>query len=312
MLKDIFLMELYRAMKQKSTWVILVILFITTFTFSFFLLGFNISALFGISQDTMEEAASMDMDSALDKFFKEGGIAQIAAAYERSSNASSYEDDINIVGQGMYYDSTACDVFRYNVSTMNELMFIAIFAGLFFGADYAFGIARNYTLINDKRWKGLAGKALAMGAYILLMHIWIWVISAFASTCWAKTFDMGFSPRFFLYFVVSFLLIYAFALIVACVTVICRSRSAGITFGVLFSMGTITYIVQFADMWLKYKFDGIPKDFSLSHMMITMNLVDLRFDSSPWIYTRSLLCVLVYGAVACFISCMLINRRDIS
>ena len=312
MLKNIVLMELYRAVKQKSTWVILVILFITTILFSFFLLGFNISSLFGISQDTMEEAATMDVNSAIDKFFKEGGIAQVAAAYERSSNASYYEDDIEIVGQGMYYDSTACDVFRYNVSTMNELMFLAIFAGLFFGSDYAFGLARNYTLVNDKRWKGLLGKAIAMGVYVLVMHIWIWLISAFASTCWARTFDLGFSPVFFLYFLATYLLIYSFALIVACVTIICRSRSAGITFGVLFSMGTISYIVQFADMWLKYKFDGIPQDFSLSHMMITMNLVDLRFDSSAWIFTRAFICFAVYGALAGLISYMLVKKRDIS
>ncbi|MBP5654989.1 MAG: hypothetical protein J6X33_05700 [Clostridiales bacterium] len=312
MLKNIILMELYRALKQKSTWVILVILFITTFTFSFFLLGFNISALFGISQDTMEEAATMDVNAALDKFFKEGGLAQVAAAYERSTNSDSYEEDIEIVGQGMYYDSTACDVFRYNVSTMNELMFLAIFAGLFFGSDYAFGMARNYTLINDKRWKGLAGKAIAMGAYVLIMHIWIWIISAFASTCWAKTFELGITPRFLLYFIASYFLIFAFALIVAAATVICRSRSAGITFGVLFSMGTVSYLVQFADMYLKYKNDNIPQDFSLSHMMITMNLVELRFDSGAWIYTRAFLCAAIYSAAAGFISYLLVKRRDIS
>ena len=312
MLKNIVLMELYRAFKQKSTWVILVILFVTTILFSFFLLGFNISALFGISQDTMEEAATMDVNAAIDKFFKEGGIAQVAAAYERSSNPSYYEEDIEIVGEGMFYDSTACDVFRYNVSTMNELMFLAIFAGLFFGSDYAFGMARNYTLINKKRWMGLAGKGIAMAAYVLVMHIWIWLISAFSSTVWAKTFDLGISPKFFQYFITTYLLILSFALVVACVTVVLRSRSAGITFGVLFSMGTISYIVQFADMWLKYKNDNIPQDFSLSHMMITMNLVDLRFDSPAWIYTRSFLCFLVYGGLACLISYLLVKRRDIS
>lgn len=312
MLKNIVLMELYRALKQKSTWVILIILFVTTVLFSFFLLGFNISALFGISQDTMEEAATMDVNSAIDKFFKEGGIAQVASAYEKSTNASYYEEDIDIVGEGMYYDSTASDVFRYNVSTMNELMFLAIFAGLFFGSDYAFGMARNYTLINDKRWKGLAGKAIAMGAYVLVMHIWIWLISAFSSTVWARTFDPGLSPKFFLYFLATYLLIFSFALVVAAVTVFLRSRSAGITFGILFSMGTVSYIIQFADMWLKYKNDNIPADFSLSHMMITMNLVDLRFDSSSWIFTRTFLCSLIYGGLACLASYMLVKRRDIS
>ena len=65
-------------------------------------------------------------------------------------------------------------------------------------------------------------------------------------------------------------------------------------------------------MWLKYKFDGIPQDFSLSHMMITMNLVDLRFDSSAWIFTRAFICFAVYGALAGLISYMLVKKRDIS
>jgi len=59
--------------KSKSTYVILILLFITTFTFSFFLLGFNIGALFGISQESMQEAANMDLESAMNMFIGRRG-----------------------------------------------------------------------------------------------------------------------------------------------------------------------------------------------------------------------------------------------
>jgi len=298
--------------KSKSTYVILILLFITTFTFSFFLLGFNIGALFGISQESMQEAANMDLESAMNMFMAEGGLSQVATAYEEASTEENYDEDIEIVGEGMYHDANAFEIFRFNVATLNELFFLAIFTGLFFGADYAFNTSRNYLLLNNKRYIGMLSKTIAVAIYALFMHIYIWFIGMIATMCWSSGFDKGLTPGFFAYFFTTYLIILAFCEVVALITVLCRSRSAGITFGILFSMGTITYIVQFADMYLIYKNDNIPEDFSFSNYMLTMNLSSLMPDSSAGDYVRCIVVSVIYLALAFFLGVKLLNKRDIS
>jgi len=74
------------------------------------------------------------------------------------------------VGEGMYHDANAFEIFRFNVATLNELFFLAIFTGLFFGADYAFNTSRNYLLLNNKRYIGMLSKTIAVAIYALFMH----------------------------------------------------------------------------------------------------------------------------------------------
>ena len=304
MLLNFLKMELYRLIKMKSTYVMAIIMTVVTLMYTIFLLSFSFDSLMvllgGSDSSATYEYTVEDGEVNYDVF----NGPEITEEDKEEAKANS------VFGIGQAYYNDVAETYALNIQGLTGLLLIAILAGLFFGNDYSSHVNKNYTIINGCRWVGFTAKLLALMIYIMAFHILTWIICFISHLFFADSADPGFDKASFVYFMLTYMVTVTIVTMIGFVTTLFKSKAAGVTFGVLVSIGTLSMPIRIADFIIRMKYGW--QDFSLNWFIPSRILANLSLNSGGKVVIIALVCAIIYFISAFAGSLMLIRRRDIA
>ena len=304
MLLNFLKMELYRLIKMKSTYVMAIIMTVVTLMYTIFLLSFSFDSL-------MVLLGGSDSSATYEYNVEDGEVNYDVFTGPDITEEDKEEAKANSVfGIGQAYYNDVAETYALNIQGLTGLLLIAILAGLFFGNDYSSHVNKNYTIINGCRWVGFTAKLLALMIYIMAFHILTWIICFISHLFFADSADPGFDKASFVYFMLTYMVTVTIVTMIGFVTTLFKSKAAGVTFGVLVSIGTLSMPIRIADFIIRMKYGW--QDFSLNWFIPSRILANLSLNSGGKVVIIALVCAIIYFISAFAGSLMLIRRRDIA
>ena len=292
---------------MQSTYLLIGALFVCTLMTTFVTTNIDYSSVLGMSD---EELATMNEEGHSVTALQEATEAGV----QSGANMDSVEEDytsVNVFGKSMYYDSDLTELFQQNVMGQFHILYMSIFVGIFFGTLYRTGYDKNLLISNVSRLTLLGARMTVIAIYNAVLILWIFLTTILSDLVCTKAITVDLSPRFLLYVLTSFLLSFAFASVVATITISTRSTAAGITCGVIMAFGLVVYMTILINQLL-IAFLGAPKDLDIADYMISQNITKLMIDSDNKFYIRAIACAIVYTVCSLVSSGILVKKRDVS
>lgn len=295
--------ELYRTVRQKNPYILLIIGAVITFLTCFVLLKLDFLAPLGIDSETYmaiaSEGNSMEgMENA----------AQLGAIIGQNTTVDA---NTSLIGEGVFYSADINKLFNIVIAELDNLLLMAIFVGIFIGDVYSMGIDKNLVISNNKRGILFAARATVIAIYSLVLHAFTWIVTAICAGTMGKGFDFNWSGKVVVYLIVSYLLVVVFGLMEYAFVVLTRSKAAGITIGVILSTGALAAAISVVN-WLIIRKLNIDSDFTISNYMVTENLVTFNSNYTSGELTRVLCVCAVYAALSIILTFVLNKKRDIA
>ncbi|MBR2295523.1 MAG: hypothetical protein IJ869_07165 [Clostridiales bacterium] len=318
---NFFKSECYRASKLKSAYIIPAILLVVVLLVSFVLVRIDMYGLMGMSREDVDRI-SQEGSSAegISDSFRMGFDAGIHAGegmyYSEGDEELELEEveektPVSIIGEGIFYTEDVPELFYQNVGTLVTILLLAIFTGIFFGDVYSTGITKNLTIANNRRSLLYGARLLVLACYTFLFHIFTLISVIISAALMAESVKLNFDRSFILYFLISWLMTFAFCLIVAAITTVTKSKAAGITVGVILASGFLTLAISIANLILVRLLD-LEEGFDISRFMITENLVVINLHADGSDVLRAIIVSIIYGAAAALIGNAINRRRDLN
>ena len=306
MLLNFLKMELYRLLKMKSTYVMAIIIFLVTFVYNFVILGLDIEALMN---QALGGGVSTGYDTEMDvEYYGDDEYGVFTGDYD--VNTAEPVAQRSIVGVGMFHYNTIADTYQMNLQGLIPLLLLAILFGLFYGNDYSTHVNKNYTIINGRRWVGFTAKTLACMIYCFAFHLLIWLICALSHVFWADSINPGFSLKSVIYVLLTYLVTITIMVMIGFIATLFKSKAAGITYGVLVSIGTLSLPIRIADFIISAKYGW--QDFSLNYFIPSRMLATLAVDTNGKMVLISVICAIIYVVSAFFGSLAFLKKRDLT
>ena len=303
MFLKLFKAELYRASKLKCVWILLVVLLAIAVLMNLVLLKFDFLGALGMDASTFmaltQEGNSMEGVN---------DAAQVGAYL--GSNSMVATEDTKLLGEGVFYDADLPTLFFMHVSDLNPIMLLAIFVGIFIGDIFNTGVTKNYVISNNKRNVLFLARFAVITIYSVIIHIFTWIFTWIGAAMWAKEVDYNWNGHTVGYIFISLFLTIVFSLLVYAITMITKSKAAGITVGVVLSTGILTTAISVANWAIIKKFQ-LKSDFSVAKYMLTEILSTISNDFTSSDITRALIVGCVYAAIAVVAIVMCNKKRDI-
>ena len=313
--------EGYRASKMKCIWILPLIMLCLVLVVSFVLMRIDMLGMMGMSREDMDAIAEQGASAeGLEDSFRAGFSAgvdmgnDIVTATEGDTEAVEEEkvpEPVTIVGEGLLYREDVPEIFYQNIATLDTILLLAIFTGLFIGDVYSTGVMKNITIGNRKRGLLFTARMTVVAAYSLIFHILTYLFTVNAVALMGESVRLNLDGAFFKYFIFSWIITVAFCFVVTAVTTLTRSKAAGITVGVILASGLLTMAISVANMILVRKFD-LDSSFSLANYTLTQNLAVLNLHSEGHVVVRALMCSIIYGILAFTAGAIINKKRDIS
>jgi len=308
MLLNFVKMELFRLLKMKSTYVMAIIMAVVVFGYTVFLLAFNLGALLGM----VDGGGALADDTVQFEYVagEDEGEYNVFTGPEITEEDKQTSKENSVFGIGSYYYNDVSETYSMNIAGLVGLLLLSILAGLFYGNDYSSHVNKNYTIINGCRWVGFTSKTLALMIYVMAFHIMIWIICFICHLIWADSARIGFDKSSVMYFMITYMVTVTIMTMIGFVTTLFKSKAAGITFGVLVSIGTLSLPVRIADFIIRAKYGW--EDFSLNNFIPSRILANLTLNTSGKVVIIALVCAIIYFISAFFGSIALLRKRDIA
>lgn len=292
--------ELFRTLKMKSMVVLSIILVVMFFFSNIVMIKLDMGAIIDEAVLDQTEEQGLTIDNVKDS-------AQLG--YDTGS--ASVENDTSTVlwGKGLLYSASVARIFTYDMSELNVLLMISIFVGLFMGSVFTTGLDKNYTVANSRKEELFAARGIVIFIVNLYFMLLTLIVAMICVGVFGKSFKLGFDGKFFLYFFAETLLSFVFAMIVATITSLAKSKAAGITVGVLLSSGFFSILISLIDL-LVHRLLGFKK-FALTNYLVEQNIATLKINATAAVYTRVFVVALIYLAVAVTVSVITNRKRDL-
>ena len=304
MLLNFLKMELYRLLKMKSTYVMVIIVFLGTFIYNFVILGLDFEALLG---QAMAGTITTGYDTEADVDYNEDdGYYVFTGGYDGQDTGEKR----SVIGVGIFHYNTVNETYQMNLQGLIPLLLLAILFGLFYGNDYSSHVNKNYTIINGRRWVGFTAKTLACMIYCLAFHLLIWIICFLSHVFWADSINPGFTLSALIYIPVTYLVTITIMVMIGFVSTLFKSKAAGITYGVLVSIGTLSLPIRIADYIISYKYGWT--DFSLNYFIPSRMLATLEVGTNGKLVLIAVICAIIYVVSAFFGSLAFLKKRDLT
>ena len=299
--------ELYRIKCMKSTFILPLVLIGLIFLTNFIYTGVDLYGLLGMSQSDLESVQEQgtSAEGYMDSF-----RAGFEAGLQTASDLDGEEPQIKILGEGPLYHEDVATVFSMDVGSLYGQLLLAIFVGIFIGDVYSTGHDKNLIVFGGKRGLLFTARILLISLYALVLHIVMWLTAIISMALMGESVFLGIDKAFIIFFVVTWLLSVAFGGLVSAMTNITRSKAAGITLGIILSLGALSTLMSVASLIIQKKL-GLEPEFNLGNYTVTQNIAAMTLYSDGHFVLRALICAIAYFTAAYFISVLFIKKRDI-
>jgi len=301
--------ELFRVSRMKSAYVLPIIMIITVMFTSLMYMGVNKNVI-GIEEEDLDNVSSSgltvdDMSDSVELGFNAGsGISE-----DGTVEGEDEEEDKSFFGEGLWYNRSTDFMFYANVKGLDALLFLSIFVGLFCGAIHNTGMDKNNLLASGHKNTLYAARAITIGLYTLFFHFVTFAATILGVAIFGKSVRFVEGIGFVKYFVLSFILTYAFSMVIMLVGTFLKSQAAAITVGIILAAGVLTVLISFIDLFIKevLKLEKI----NLANVTLTQRLSLLNYDSSTASIIRTLLVCAVVFTVVTLVHVFINRKRDL-
>ena len=295
-------MELYRMVHAKSFYIILLVCGLMTFS-SIYLMKEDVEMSNENSQvqETVEDAQGEAKDSGL-----------VVAG-----EVPETEDEPVNIGMTVALDTTAQqgdkipyeDMFSTMLSSSFSAMFLVIFVVIFVNADNKNGYIKNIAGQIDHRSWMVFSKVVCVAVYTLFVMLVTALAGALGSRmAFGYVYIKEFSDPLS-YLGSQYLLHFALAMIILCVTMVLRSSAISMTIAVCLCMNISSLLYALVDKLVAKC--GV-KDFHLSEYVVTGNISLLPAAWDSKMYIRAIVVALCFAAVSVAIGSITVKKRDIA
>lgn len=293
---------------MKSTYILIAVLMGIFLLTNFLYMRVDLYGLMGLSKEDVEQIQEMGTSA---EGYEESFIAGFQAGMDTSENLNDASEPITVLGEGPMYEESVAMIYSMDVSSLSEALLLAIFIGLYIGNIYSTGLDRNLNVFAGKRMMLFGTRMLMISIYGLVLHIFTWITALLSAALMGKSVVLAIDKAFVIYFIITWFLLTSFGCIVASMTHVTRSKAAGITLGILLSVGILSTIMSIASLVLQKKL-GLESDFNLGNYTVTQNLATINLYSDGHFVVRAIICGAVYFAAAYILSSMIVRKRDIA
>ncbi len=287
---NVIKMDLYRMIKTKSFYVILMII-VVFMLFGSYMIDQDLSTLKEMAKD-----AELQTDQA-------------------AGNGADTDKNVNL---GISFDATP--LMQDNITLLDEasvmlssailLFFTGIFAVLFVCGENSTGFIKNIISCTKKRRYVILSKTVVMSIFVVLETIILLIALSIGSSIFHSSVSMklSLSFRFLQYVGLQCLLHIAFAIIIIMISVIVRSTAISMMISIGLSSGLGSLIISYLSM---LKIGSFHVGENLVKYFVTTNVQALTSqftkDMGIRVLMVSLAAILLYN----IISCVVMDKRDI-
>lgn len=275
-------MDLYRFLKSKLTWILVLAAALTFFGFAFLL--------------------HSDVSN-----YAQNATAAAHQSVQSGTQIGIYSGNLS----PKLYKQTQiplADLFSNQMQSKLLLLFILVFSAFFVSGISTTGFIKNIAGQVRFRWTLIVSNLIAMAIFTLILFIGAW--AAFTIGCelsfgyvdWSRF--GGWMP----YYGVEFLLHIAFGAVMICLVTLLKNTVISVLIGVLSTMG----LLQLLNPAIKAVFHLNQNDFSILKYVPSGNIALL--PSGNWVSadTRALLIGIIFLAISSAISMLVLQIRDVA
>jgi len=287
-------MELYRMVRMKSFYVMIIVMIVMTLIGTW-AISYTPSDYSDAAQEA-EQSLDMAQQGATESMegTEEGDGVTIGMQVEMPDDDAS--------------DITVLDTAFANISGMVIAFFIAIFAVLFCGADLSSGYIKNFVGQAKSRTRLVLAKAVAMGVYTIGMLLLFLVVQTICNKVFFGYIHMGDAGSFLSYLAVQTLLHIAFAMI--CLAIVLVSRSTVIS--MVFTICICWNVLSLLYMGINIIAEKIGvKDFNFSTYTVSGRIGMLSDTFSRQDCIETLAVAVVYMILAFVVGSVAFTKKDI-
>ena len=299
--------ELYRIRCLKSTFILPLVLVGLIFLTNFMYTRIDFEGLLGMSK---EDVQSVQEQGTSAEGYMDSFRAGFEAGLQTASDIEEEQEPVKILGEGPLYHEDVATVFSLDVGSLYGPLLLAIFVGIFIGDVYSTGHDKNLIIFGGKRGLLFAARTILISLYALALHIVMWITAIVSTALMGESTVLGIDKSFVIFFVVTWLLTVAFGGLVSAMTNVTRSKAAGITLGIILSLGALSTIMSIASLVIQKKM-GLEPTFNLGNYTVTQNIASMTLYSDGHFVLRALICAVIYFSVSYLISVLFIKKRDI-
>ena len=226
------------------------------------------------------------------------------------------EDSTENVNLGISYDGSS--LIRADVTLLDEVMvmlssgimmlFTGIFVVIYVCGENTSGYIKNLVTCTKRRYYIILSKTVAMSVFVLFELLIMLLITGIASSIFIDNITIELSAKLFQYLGLQFLLHIAFAVVIIMVSVLTRSTAISMIISICLCSGIGALIIGFIS---KLNINGHHIGAKLPDYLITTNVQALMSTPSSEISIRvigvSVIAILAYNAI----SCLVMEKRDI-
>lgn len=282
--------ELYRLVKSKCTYVLLIIL-----------------AVFSVLNPLLYKAIdSIDIDMSqvqaeIEAMEEEMPEESLEVGYSAYSGEKWFDEE---------YQITVSDMIQENITGAFVLLFIAIFAALFFNAELKNGYIKNIITQLRCRCNLALANFAAAEIMLLLMFIVNIIVTTAASYILFDDISFGSVGDLAVYHLVQLLLHSAFIAMVQFITYLTRSTAFSMTTGICISSGLSAVILSpLSQLIIKYL--DAPNDFSLANYSVSGNIMAVTTTTSGENLIQPIIVGIIWLAAMFSLGCLFLRKKDI-
>ncbi|MFT4145695.1 MAG: ABC transporter permease subunit [Mobilitalea sp.] len=226
------------------------------------------------------------------------------------------EDTTENVNLGISYDPSS--LIRLDTTLLDEvevmltsgimLLFTGIFVVIYVCGENTSGYIKNLVTCTKRRWYIILSKTVAMSVFVLFELLVVLIMTGIASSIFIDSITLNISGHLLQYLGLQFLLHTAFAVIIIMVSVLTRSTAISMIISICLCSGIGSLVIGFIS---KLNINGHYIGAKLPDYLITTNVQTLMSTPSSEMSIRviavSAIAILAYN----LISCVVMEKRDI-
>ncbi|MFT3952866.1 MAG: hypothetical protein QM689_13180 [Oscillospiraceae bacterium] len=279
-------MDLYKMLKLKITWVILIIAMLFS-SLSVFLLHYEITEL---SSNTEYQQTIEQMQDAP------------SVGIQVSSPQAWLQDGYRIPLEDMSQENIASNIL---------LLLLSIFTVSFTIGEMKFGFLKSISGQIAKRGGLVISKLVCLTIYSAVILAFFILSTAIGTRFFFGYIEIGSFTALFGLFGLQFVLHTAFAMLIAFVTILIRNSAGASVFGICCSLGISTLIASVVTTLIHKMFRTADK-FQLSDYLISKNVSSISYNTASADIARAMIVAAVFLICAVALSALLLKKRDIA
>lgn len=281
-------MELYKLFKSASMWILLLSLLLFGF-FSAYITGYDLKEM-SYNEEYIQNSAE------LEERFNDPSKVEVGVYFRTDPKWS--EGNVNLL-----------EYMLVMLQSGIYLVFISIFTALFVNSEVKNGYIKN--IAGQIKFKGMLvfSKLPALLVFNIIAFIGAYLTNAVFIKLFLGDVDFGITAELLKLILLQFLLHFAFSCIVMVLTMVTKSKAAGIAFGIIFSAGLGALLFMGIDTVLHSM--GVSETFNIAEYAIEQNVklvgLGFNFDDTAKILLLVSLVIIASSQIAMVVA----NNRDV-